>query len=83
MIYALLFAGVLVVFGGRLRRVLMAVRSRVAPGHADPELLARLAEDHPMPRRPRATDAMGPWTTQSDSPEFQALLAEVLAVTHG
>ncbi len=83
MIYVLLLAGVLVVFGGRLRRALMAARSRVAPGHADPELLARHAKAHPMRRRPRAVDATGPWTPECDGPESQALLAQVLAVTHG
>jgi hypothetical protein len=53
-------------------------------GAADPDLLGHLAERHPMKRRPRVTDAVGPWITADiDGPEFQALLTEVLAVTHG
>ena len=80
MIYVVLFAVAVVTVGGPLRRVLKRIPSRPT---ADPELLALLAGQHPMRVRPRAVDALGPWTVEDlDGPEFQALLAEVLAVTH-
>lgn len=78
MIWVLLVAGAVVVLGAPLRRVRRAMR----PGRADPELLAALAEQHPMKRRQLVVDAMGSWTTaEHDGPVFQALLAEVMAVT--
>jgi len=82
-IWVLLFALAVVLLGGPLRRVLRALR----PGRADPDLLDALAAAHPMRRRPRLVDAMGPWGEDGLPPlpsHVQAALhAEIRALTAG
>ena len=81
MIWVLLVALAVVLLGGPLRRMRRALR----PGRPDPELLARHAVAHPMRRRPRLVDAMGPWGEDGLPPlpsHVQAALhAEIRALT--
>jgi hypothetical protein len=84
--YVVLFALAVVLLGGPLRRVRRALsRKPTAAGAAEPGLPDAAVEAHPMRRRRRLVDELGPWREDALPPlpsHVQAALhAEIRALT--